>query len=62
VRLGCGSRRDSPQSAKQIPQICRKSAVPNTRSQFNKIVRTESYQTLVEKLRTKESTPAASGR
>jgi hypothetical protein len=51
-----------PHSAARIPQICGISEGSNTRSQFNKIVRTESYQALVEKLRTKESSAAASGR
>ena len=38
------------------------SLVSNYRSQFNKIVRTESYQALVQKLRAKETQPAASSR
>jgi hypothetical protein len=62
LRLGCGSCRDWPHSAARDPQICGISEGRNIRSQFNKIVRTESYQTLVEKPRTKEPSPAASGR
>jgi phospholipid transport system substrate-binding protein len=38
------------------------SLVSNYRSQFNKIVRTESYQALVQRLRAKETQPAASSR
>ena len=38
------------------------SMVSNYRSQFNKIVRTESYQALVQRLRAKEPEPSASGR
>ena len=38
------------------------SMVSNYRSQFNKIVRTESYQALVQRLRAKETEPSASGR
>jgi phospholipid transport system substrate-binding protein len=38
------------------------SLVSNYRTQFNKIVQTESYQALVEKLRARAATPAASGR
>ena len=36
------------------------SLVSNYRTQFNKIVQTESYQALVDKLRAKEAVPAAS--
>ena len=36
------------------------SLVANYRTQFNKIVQTESYQALVDKLRSKEAAPAAS--
>ena len=36
------------------------SLVSNYRTQFNKIVQTESYQALVQKLKAKESEPAAS--
>ena len=36
------------------------SLVPNYRNQFNKVVQTESYQSLVQKLRAKETEPAAS--
>ena len=36
------------------------SLVSNYRAQFNKIVQTESYTALVEKLRAKEASPAAS--
>jgi phospholipid transport system substrate-binding protein len=36
------------------------SLVANYRTQFNKVVQTESYQALVQKLRSKESDPAAS--
>jgi phospholipid transport system substrate-binding protein len=38
------------------------SLVANYRTQFNKIVQTESYQALVERLKSKEATPAASPR
>jgi len=38
------------------------SLVSNYRTQFNKIVQTESYQTLVQKLRAKDAEPAASSR
>lgn len=38
------------------------SLVSNYRTQFNKIVQTESYATLVQKLRAKDAEPAASGR
>jgi phospholipid transport system substrate-binding protein len=38
------------------------SLVSNYRSQFNKIVRAESYPALVQRLRAKESEPSASGR
>lgn len=38
------------------------SLVSNYRTQFNKIVQTESYQALVDRLRTKEAAPAASPR
>jgi phospholipid transport system substrate-binding protein len=38
------------------------SLVSNYRTQFNKIVQTESYQSLVQKLRAKEAEPAASNR
>jgi phospholipid transport system substrate-binding protein len=38
------------------------SLVSNYRTQFNKIVQTESYPTLVRKLRAKDAEPAASGR
>ena len=38
------------------------SLVSNYRAQFNKIIRTESYQTLVKKLRAKDGEPAASTR
>jgi phospholipid transport system substrate-binding protein len=38
------------------------SLVSNYRAQFNKIIRTESYQALVKKLRAKDSEPAASTR
>jgi len=38
------------------------SLVSNYRTQFNKIVQTESYQTLVQKLRAKDAEPAASNR
>jgi phospholipid transport system substrate-binding protein len=38
------------------------SLVSNYRTQFNKIVQTESYQALVDKLRSKELAPAASPR
>jgi phospholipid transport system substrate-binding protein len=38
------------------------SLVANYRNQFNKIVQTESYQALVDRLRSKEATPAASPR
>jgi phospholipid transport system substrate-binding protein len=38
------------------------SLVSNYRTQFNKIVQTESYATLVQKLRTKDAEPAASTR
>lgn len=38
------------------------SLVSNYRNQFNKIVQTESYQALVDKLRSKEASPAASPR
>jgi phospholipid transport system substrate-binding protein len=36
------------------------SLVSNYRNQFNKVVQTESYQALVDKLRSKDSEPAAS--
>ena len=36
------------------------SLVSNYRNQFNKVVQTESYQSLVQKLRAKETEPAAS--
>jgi phospholipid transport system substrate-binding protein len=38
------------------------SLVSNYRTQFNKIVQTESYQTLVQKLRAKDAEPAPSNR
>ena len=38
------------------------SLVGNYRTQFNRVVTTESYQSLVEKLKAKEATPMASGR
>ena len=38
------------------------SLVSNYRSQFNKIVQTESYESLVQKLKARAATPAASGR
>jgi phospholipid transport system substrate-binding protein len=38
------------------------SLVSNYRTQFNKIVQTESYQSLVQKLRAKDAEPAASNR
>ena len=38
------------------------SLVANYRNQFNKIVQTESYQALVDRLRSKEAAPAASPR
>ena len=38
------------------------SLVANYRTQFNKVVTTESYESLIEKLRAKDATPAASGR
>lgn len=38
------------------------SLVSNYRAQFNKIIRTESYEALVKKLRAKDSEPAASTR
>ena len=38
------------------------SLVANYRTQFNKIVQTESYQTLVQKLRAKDAEPASSNR
>ena len=38
------------------------SLVSNYRTQFNKIVQTESYDSLVQKLRTRAATPAASTR
>jgi phospholipid transport system substrate-binding protein len=38
------------------------SLVSNYRTQFNKVVQTESYQALVDKLRARAATPAASGR
>lgn len=38
------------------------SLVANYRTQFNKIVQTESYESLVRKLRAREASPAASGR
>ena len=38
------------------------SLVSNYRTQFNKIVQTESYQMLVQKLRAKDAEPAASNR
>jgi phospholipid transport system substrate-binding protein len=38
------------------------SLVSNYRTQFNKIVQTESYQTLIQKLRAKDAEPAASSR
>jgi phospholipid transport system substrate-binding protein len=38
------------------------SLVSNYRAQFNKIIRTESYQALIKKLRAKDSEPAASPR
>jgi len=38
------------------------SLVSNYRTQFNKIVQTESYQTLIQKLRAKDAEPAASNR
>jgi phospholipid transport system substrate-binding protein len=38
------------------------SLVSNYRTQFNKIVQTESYQSLIQKLRAKEAEPAASNR
>ena len=38
------------------------SLVANYRTQFNRIVRTESYAALVQKLRSSEAEPAASGR
>jgi hypothetical protein len=62
LRLGCGSCRDLPRSARHDPQIPEKSEPYNTRAQFNKIIRTESYQALVKKLRAKDSEPAASTR
>lgn len=37
------------------------SLVANYRTQFNKIVQTESYENLVQKLRAREASPAASG-
>src|SRR5262245_12272008 len=36
------------------------SLIANYRTQFNKVVQTESYQALVQKLRAKDATPAAS--
>ena len=36
------------------------SLISNYRTQFNKVVQTESYQSLVQKLRAKETEPAAS--
>ena len=36
------------------------SLISNYRNQFNKVVQTESYQSLVQKLRAKETEPAAS--
>jgi len=36
--------------------------VSNYRTQFNKIVQTESYASLVQKLRNKDAEPAASTR
>jgi len=38
------------------------SLVSNYRTQFNKIVQTESYQMLIQKLRAKDAEPAASNR
>jgi phospholipid transport system substrate-binding protein len=38
------------------------SLVSNYRTHFNKIVQTESYQTLIQKLRAKDAEPAASNR
>jgi len=38
------------------------SLVANYRTQFNRIVRTESYDVLVQKLRDRQTEPAASGR
>jgi phospholipid transport system substrate-binding protein len=38
------------------------SLVSNYRTQFNKIVQTESYQTLIQKLRAKDAAPASSNR
>jgi phospholipid transport system substrate-binding protein len=38
------------------------SLVSNYRTQFNKIVQTESYQMLIQKLRAKDAEPAASSR
>jgi phospholipid transport system substrate-binding protein len=38
------------------------SLVANYRTQFNKIIQTESYQSLVQKLRAKDAEPAASSR
>jgi phospholipid transport system substrate-binding protein len=37
------------------------SLVANYRTQFNRIVQTESYESLVRKLRARDATPAASG-
>ena len=38
------------------------SLVANYRTQFNRVVTTESYESLVQRLRDKDATPAASGR
>ena len=38
------------------------SLVSNYRTQFNRVVTTESYESLVQKLRDKDVSPAASGR
>lgn len=38
------------------------SLVANYRTQFNKVIQTESYPVLVQKLRAKQAEPAASGR
>jgi hypothetical protein len=48
-----------PHSAARAPQLRGISEGHNTRSQFNKIVRTESYQALVERLQAKQNEPAA---
>ena len=38
------------------------SLVSNYRTQFNRVVTTESYESLVQRLRDKDASPAASGR